>query len=217
VAQAIPRREPKVIEFPRSLMFPEMCEQPTADPYELAEPMLDRPRILDVPETVAVPAPVLAGLALEQEAEEEIASSTVFDLPLQVAPLANRVVAAAVDSLLTLVSTAIFGTIVARGIQGLELTKPVLALSVAVLVIFWAVYQYIFLVYAARTPGMQIAGLRISTFEGSAAGRTQRRWRALVLMLSCASLGFGFLWALFDEDSLCWHDKVTHTYLTAAG
>jgi hypothetical protein len=34
------------------------------------------------------------------------------------------------------------------------------------------------------------------------------------MVLSAVSLGFGFLWALFDQDSLCWHDKMTRTYLT---
>jgi hypothetical protein len=37
--------------------------------------------------------------------------------------------------------------------------------------------------------------------------------RALALILSCVSLGMGFLWSLFDEDSLGWHDRITRTYL----
>lgn len=213
-----PVRPPKLIEFPRSLLFPEITEPAPADPYELAEPMLEKPRILDVPETVAVPAPPLAGLALEQEAqaEEEMAPPPAFELPLQVAPLYRRVVAALVDALLVLAGTVVFGLIAARGMGGVALGKPALALGLVVPVIFWSAYQYLFLVNAAQTPGMQLARLRVSTFEGEPARRMRRRWRALVLMLSCAALGFGFLWALFDEDNLCWHDKVTRTYLTTA-
>jgi hypothetical protein len=41
-----------------------------------------------------------------------------------------------------------------------------------------------------------------------------RRWRALMMLLSGASLGFGFLWAFFDQDYLGWHDRMTRTYLT---
>jgi hypothetical protein len=26
-------------------------------------------------------------------------------------------------------------------------------------------------------------------------------------------LGMGYLWCVLDEDALCWHDRVTHTYL----
>ena len=213
-----PARPPKLIEFPRSLLFPEITDPAPADPYELAEPMLEKPRILDVPETVAVPAPPLAGLALEQEqqTEEEMAPPPAFELPLRVAPLYRRVAAAAADVLLVLAGTAVFGLIASRGIGGVALGKSALALGVVVPVIFWSAYQYLFLVHAAQTPGMQLARLRVSTFEGEPARRMRRRWRALVLMLSCAALGFGFLWALFDEDNLCWHDKVTRTYLTAA-
>jgi hypothetical protein len=23
----------------------------------------------------------------------------------------------------------------------------------------------------------------------------------------------GYIWVFLDEDSLCWHDRITHTYL----
>ena len=23
----------------------------------------------------------------------------------------------------------------------------------------------------------------------------------------------GYVWVLLDEDALCWHDRITHTYL----
>ena len=28
-----------------------------------------------------------------------------------------------------------------------------------------------------------------------------------------ASLGMGYAWVFLDEDVLCWHDRITHTYL----
>jgi hypothetical protein len=30
-------------------------------------------------------------------------------------------------------------------------------------------------------------------------------------------LGMGYLWVFLDEDSLCWHDRITHTYLAPKG
>jgi hypothetical protein len=27
------------------------------------------------------------------------------------------------------------------------------------------------------------------------------------------TLGMGHAWVFLDEDSLCWHDRITHTYL----
>lgn len=208
-------RQKKVIEFPRSLIFPDLFEQ-VADPNELAETIIDKPRILDASETVAVPAPPLSDVTLDLGVDEEAAPPPSFDLPLRVASLTQRFAAAVLDWLLVLVGTGVFGAIALRALGAMPLAKPMLGLAVAVPVLFWAIYQYLFLVHAAATPGMRAAGIRMSTFEGDFPLRNRRRWRALVLVLSGVSLGFGFLWALFDEDNLCWHDKVTRTYLTSA-
>jgi uncharacterized RDD family membrane protein YckC len=199
----------KIIEFPRPVTF----EQPSFD--GLAEPVLDKPRILDVPEAAAntPPAP-LADVALEaEEAADALPLTAEFDVPLQVAPLGQRISAALLDGLVVLVASATFAMIVARFATGLPYTRATLVMAGLAPCVFWAVYQYLFLVYARTTPGMQMAHLNVATFDGDAAPRGLRRWRALVMMLSGASLGLGFLWALFDEDNLCWHDRMTRTYL----
>jgi hypothetical protein len=35
----------------------------------------------------------------------------------------------------------------------------------------------------------------------------------LASYLSAASLGMGYAWLFLDEDNLCWHDRITHTFL----
>jgi uncharacterized RDD family membrane protein YckC len=207
-------REARIIEFPRALMFPEEVPPVSFDMNELAESILDRPRILDVPETVSVTAPPLADLALDLDAEEHAAPAPDFDLPLQVAPLPHRFTAALVDWAVVLGSSALFAGIVWHGAPGLPHTKPMLGFVAAIPLLFWAVYHYLFLAYSVRTLGMQMAGLRVSSFLGGPASRPMRSRRALTMVLSCASLGFGFLWALFDQDCLGWHDRMTRTYLT---
>jgi uncharacterized RDD family membrane protein YckC len=204
--------ETNVIEFPRPASF----EQPCFD--GLAEPIFDKPRILDVPETVANAAPAsLANVALEaEETDDALPLTAEFDIPLQGAPWPQRCSAALLDGLVVVVATDGFAMIVARFTTGIPHTRAALAMAVLVPFVFWAVYQYLFLVYAGSTPGMQMAHLQVSTFEGEWTPRGLRRWRALVMMLSGASLGLGFLWALFDEDNLCWHDRMTRTYLKAA-
>ncbi|MFB3815682.1 MAG: RDD family protein [Terriglobales bacterium] len=206
----LPQRESKVIAFPRSLVFPEFAE----DPYALFEPMLDKPRILDVPEAVPAESAPLADIALQPETEQEPAPQPAFELPLRVASLPRRFAAALFDWLIVLVATAMFIMIAGRDAAMLPRSKPVLAFVLALPVVFWAVYNYLFLVYRGLTPGMQMARVRLSSFEGTPVGQGGRRWRALVMLLSCVSLGFGFFWALFDEDDLCWHDRMTRTYLT---
>jgi hypothetical protein len=32
-------------------------------------------------------------------------------------------------------------------------------------------------------------------------------------MMSALSLGVGFVWALVDEDTLGWHDRISGTYM----
>ena len=74
-----------------------------------------------------------------------------------------------------------------------------------------------FLVYAGTTPGMKVARLELITFDGVRARRRTRRGRALAMVLATLSLGLGLVWALLDEDTLCWHDRITRTYVVAAG
>jgi hypothetical protein len=61
---------------------------------------------------------------------------------------------------------------------------------------------------------MQVARIRLSTFKGNPPRRRERRHRVIALYFSTASLVMGLLWALVDVDTLCWHDRISRTYLT---
>lgn len=200
--------EANVIEFPR--LFPP--EPPPSN--MLAEPIGTSapPRILDAPE-IAEPlleTPILEGMRLEH-LEHEIAPD--LELPLQVAPVVQRVYASAWDGLMVAFATAIFGAATYRLLPGLEWTKPILGAMALVPVILWAAYQYLFIVYGARTPGMAMAQVGFSTFQGTAPNHRERRRRVIGMALSCSSLMLGFLWAFFDEDTLGWHDRISRTYV----
>ena len=88
-----------------------------------------------------------------------------------------------------------------------------MVLAAGVPALFWAAYQYLLIVYAANTPGLSLTGLKLARFDGTATSRSLRRWRVLAAWLSAVSLGMGYLWLFLDEDVLCWHDRITHTYL----
>jgi uncharacterized RDD family membrane protein YckC len=214
MVQPAPPREVRIIEFPRLLVFPEFAE---SDPNELAEPVLDKPRILDVPEVVGSTPPPLADIALQSRDDEEEPAPPTFELPLRVAPLPQRFTAALIDMLIVAVATAVFAMTVAQFVTDLVWTKPLMGLAAMVPVLFWAVFNYLFLVHGGATPGMLYTRIRLSAFTGNHAPRPLRRWRALLMVLSGASIGFGFLWALFDQDTLCWHDRMTRTYLILEG
>jgi uncharacterized RDD family membrane protein YckC len=196
----------KIIEFPRFGWPP----PPQGD--ELAEAVITHPRILDVPE-IAPPPPAMGGILMEAQAVEQEEKRPGIDVPLQSAPIEKRMLATAIDGLLVLSATALFASIVFR------LAHPQLPLlqtagtSAGLAAIFWACYQYGFLVYTGSTPGLRSTKLRLSRFDGRPVNQNLRRWRVLVSFLSAASLGMGYAWHFLDEDALCWHDRMTHTYI----
>jgi uncharacterized RDD family membrane protein YckC len=198
--------EANVIEFPR--LFP---PEPPASNL-LAEPMVATvPRILDAPE-IARPlleTPILDGMRLEHLDHNP---APELELPLQVAPLARRLYASTFDGLIVLLASGVFSGISYKILSGIEWTMPVVGVMASAPAILWGMYQYLFIVYGARTPGMAAAQLAFSTFEGTAPNLRQRRVRMLAMALSCSSLMLGFLWAFFDEDMLCWHDRISRTY-----
>jgi RDD family len=195
----------KVIEFPRSNLAPVPLD-------ELAEPVLDRPRILDVPEPTT-PPPALGGILLEPVQQQDPQSQPALELPLQSAALHRRMWAAAVDLSVVLAASAVFGALWFRITNLAPSMRSVLITVLTASGFFWAIYHYLFLVYTATTLGLKSAGLQLRTFDGKPPTRPLRRWRVLVSFLSAASAGMGFLWCFLDEDALCWHDRMTRTYL----
>jgi len=198
----------RIIEFPRSWT-------PTPAPFdELAEPVLDRdrPRILEAPEFVP-PPPALGGITIEPAQPPELEKRPGIDIPLQSAPLARRIFSAAIDGIIIATAGTLFGFIFWK----LTAIRPpqfqIMGLAAGLAGLFWAAYQYLLVVYSGTTPGLRLARLELARFDGSPASRGLRRWRVLASFLSAASLGMGYAWVFLDEDSLCWHDRITHTYL----
>jgi hypothetical protein len=196
----------KIIEFPRS------WTPPPVPLDQLAEPVMTRPRILEAPELVP-PPPALGGITIEPVQQPELEKRPGIDVPLQSAPLGRRIFSAVVDDLIIAAACALFGYIflklTANRPPRLEMVGFLAGLAGA----FWAGYQYLLMIYAGTTPGLRLARLELSRFNGSPAGRNLRRWRVLASYLSAISLGMGYGWVFLDEDSLCWHDRITHTYL----
>jgi uncharacterized RDD family membrane protein YckC len=197
----------KIIEFPRFAWAP-----PPPPPDQLAEPVSERPRILDVPE-VAPPPPALGGIIMEGTEHPEEEKRPGIDIPLQSAPLGLRIVAALVDGIIVAAASALFGFIFWK----IDALRPpqvqLVGLAAGIPCLFWATYQYLLVVYSASTPGLRLAGLELARFDGTSTTRSLRRWRVLAGWLSAVSLGMGYAWVFLDEDALCWHDRITHTYM----
>ncbi len=196
----------KIIEFPRSWTSP----APPLD--ELAEPVISGPRILEVPEVVP-PPPALGGITIETPQPPEIERRPGIDFPLHGASLSRRVLAAVLDDLIIAAAGALFGFIFCKMTSLRPPPLQIGEIAAGSLSVFWAAYQYLLIVYSGSTPGLRLARLRISRFDGSSTSRRLRRWRVLASFLSAISLGMGYVWVSLDQDSLCWHDRITHTHL----
>jgi uncharacterized RDD family membrane protein YckC len=200
----------KIIEFPRS------WTPPPSPLDELAEPVTDRPRILEAPEFVP-PLPALGGITIEPAQQPEMEKRPGIDIPLQSAPLARRIFAAAVDGVIVAAACALFAFIFWRLASIRPPQFQMIGMVAGLACLSWAAYQYLLVVYSGTTPGLRLARLDLARFDGSPASRRLRRWRVLASFLSAASLGMGYAWVFLDEDALCWHDRITHTYLAPKG
>jgi uncharacterized RDD family membrane protein YckC len=202
----------KIIEFPRYGSEPLNFGPPAPPPDQLAEPVMERPRILEVPD-FELPPPALGGITIEPAQRHEVEKRPGIDIPLQTSSLSRRIFASLIDGMIVIVASILFGFIFWK-VTAIRLPQiQMLALAAGMSLAFWAVYQYLLLVYSATTLGLLAAGLELAKFDGSRTTRSTRRWRVLASYLSAASLGMGYAWVFLDEDVLCWHDRITHTYL----
>jgi uncharacterized RDD family membrane protein YckC len=195
----------KVIDFASYSLAPRTFD-------ELAEPVFDRPRIIEAPELVP-PPPALGGISIEPVEEPANERRPGFEIPLRAAPMGRRMAAAGIDAVLVMTGIAAFAYVFFRITAEVPSLAKVAGTAVFLAGAFWSAYQYLLLVYAGATPGLKLANLELQRFDGDPVPRGIRRWRVLASMLSGVSLGLGYAWCLLDEDQLCWHDRITRTYM----
>ncbi|MGA8491002.1 MAG: RDD family protein [Terriglobales bacterium] len=200
-----PETGARILEFPRSAGPPPVFD-------ELAEPVFDHPRILEVPEFV-LPPPALGGILIEPVEEPAQERRPGFELPLQAAPMSKRVLAGAIDCLVVIAAFMAFASIFFRITAIIPSLQQAAGISVSLIAVFWITYQYFLIVYTGTTPGLKLAHLRLSRFDGAKVPKRIRRWRVVASALSGMSLALGYAWCFLDEDRLCWHDRITRTYM----
>jgi uncharacterized RDD family membrane protein YckC len=131
---------------------------------------------------------------------------------VDLAPFSRRLLATVIDGSLSL--AAFLGPLALTASCGLVLRSP-RAFGLAAALVFLSIcagYQALCSALGNATPGIWFAGIGICTVDGYVASRAQRTRRLLALPLSILPLGLGLAWALFDEDRLTWHDRLSGTY-----
>jgi uncharacterized RDD family membrane protein YckC len=194
----------RVLEFPRPGMLPFNGD-------ELAEPV-DRPRIVEAPELVP-PPPALGGILIEPADQPARERQPGLDMPFATTGLSRRAWAAGIDGVVVGLAVAVFRYLFLRFNPSLPPMRLALAVAAGLAATLWFAYQSAFVVFCGTTPGLQAMRLKIARFDGARPARKLRRWRLLASLLSFVSLGLGYVWCFFDEDQLCWHDRITKTHL----
>ncbi|HEU5457253.1 MAG TPA: RDD family protein [Terracidiphilus sp.] len=238
--QAIPAN---LIEFPREMVATRRMRPRIsgADPNATGE-LFGQLSIFEVdPTTVstAAEAAVAAQSALASESAEQAAewsgpewqsiqldaqpmrdaagelAAQLEEPALEIAPMHQRMLAALVD--VSLVVAMACGAAYLAG--GHLHTMPALRaaeLDAAGLVAgIGAFYAVAFLLLAGLTPGMWYARLQVRNFENEQPSLAQMRGRLLAMVASVMPMGMGMIWALFDDEGLSWHDRLSRTYLQA--
>jgi uncharacterized RDD family membrane protein YckC len=96
------------------------------------------------------------------------------------------------------------------------LNKLDLTVAAATFALFYAQYFALFTIFGGSTPGMMLRRLRVASFEGGMPTSRQMAWRSFGYLISAGTCFLGFIWALWDDDQLCWQDRISQTYLTPA-
>ncbi len=228
-----------LIEFPRELVAtrkvrPRRAEGPYAASVEAAgqlsifevEPwtVSTDPAAHAAAATAAFTGPEWSGIELDEEPQLELATPSQTLAPatwaepapaavaLELASTNRRLLAAIVD--LSLIAGSFLAT-AALAVANLKTLPPIKeievgsAVALALIAVF---YQAVFFTLAKATPGMKYARLELRTFSGERPVRAQRSARFAALMLSLLPVGLGVVWSLFDDQHLCWHDRLSKTY-----
>jgi len=135
-------------------------------------------------------------------------------LVLPMASLHERRLAAMLDGALLLFAYGGFLSLFSALGGRLVASKLDAAVLMATLALFYGQYFALFTLFGGATPGMMWRGLRLATFDGGEPRLRHLAWRSFGYLVSAGTLMLGFLWALWDEDHLCWHDRISHTHLT---
>ena len=160
--------------------------------------------------------PKWSGMELEAQPQQETAPAApaaAVQLALQQAPLGLRLMAAVVDGALILGAFMAAVLVAASNLKELPSLRMSEMGAGAALLVVGVLYQAIFFTLGEATPGMKYAQVSLCTFDDQSPTRAQRCSRMGALLLSLLPLGLGVAWALFDDDRLSWHDRLSKTYL----
>jgi uncharacterized RDD family membrane protein YckC len=232
VVEPSPATHANLIEFPRELVATRKIRPRRAEGRYAIGPPAGQLSIFEVdPESISTvpeaPAPVSEAEAPAWRAPEwsgieldaEPALNRAFDAAvapatstLELAPFGLRLMAATVDGALITGAFLVAALMVAGHVKAVPSMKGLEVVAALALAAIAMLYQALFFTLAQATPGMRYARISLCTFDDEIPTRAQLRSRVIALLVSLLPMGLGIVWAIFDEEHLSWHDRLSRTY-----
>jgi len=131
---------------------------------------------------------------------------------LELAAFSQRMMAALVDGALIVAAFLAAALLAAVNVDQLPSVRLLEIGAVAGMLAIGLLYQALFFTLSDATPGMRYARISLCTFDDQNPTRGQLHGRLVAMLLSLLPLGLGLAWAVFDEDHLSWHDRLSKTY-----
>jgi uncharacterized RDD family membrane protein YckC len=156
-----------------------------------------------------------SGMELDAQPAAEVALSSEANAAQGpfLAPLGLRLMAIVVDGALILGAFFTAAFVAVARMQNPPAGKPAEMMALVALMITGLAFYAVFFSLSMSTPGMKYAGIGLCTFHNDSPARAQL-WRRLgAMVLSLLPVGLGFVWSVFDDDHLSWHDRFSQTYL----
>jgi hypothetical protein len=232
VVEPAPATHANLIEFPRELVATRKIRPRRAEGRYAIGPPEGQLSIFEVdPETISTEpeappsvseaeapawkAPEWSGIELDAEpmANRAVEAAAVHATSaLDLAPFGLRLMAATVDGALITGAFLVAAAMVGGHVKAVPSIKELELVAVLALAAIAMLYQALFFTLAEATPGMRYARISLCTFDDEIPSRAQLRSRLVALLLSLLPLGLGIVWAIFDEEHLSWHDRLSRTY-----
>jgi uncharacterized RDD family membrane protein YckC len=208
-AQPVPPPEPAITASTQEL--------PDATPIQTVAPKRSRRVNREAPAVERIEIKLNQPLLPFDSPEASSPSSRLPEVSrgLMAAPIPPRLAAGLIDLSFLLGSFLIFLLLV-RFVPDFSFgsRSAWLGLGMAFLLVSLG-YLYLFTWFAGKTLGMDQQQLHVIDFHGRFPDSRQAGLRSVGYLISTGCFGLGFLWAVFDAEKLCWHDRISGTLIVA--
>lgn len=136
-----------------------------------------------------------------------------------VASPTHRMLAAAWDGViiffLSMALSAVFAGCMHVWKVDFPMSAGAIAMALSAVILCVAIAYYTVFVHCEwETLGWNAVGLRLVRLDGQDPTRRQRWLRYAAEFVGLAAAGAGFMWILFEEERLGWHDQISGTFPT---